>query len=91
MIQYLKFILQNLDIEINKAILAIGDSYLIKNNKYHYSYNQRIKHANELTFNDISNGNEVKLMYINALNWKLKPIFSYSKKINSNQKYTSYD
>tara|TARA_B110000902_G_C14294871_1_gene582900 strand:+ start:4625 stop:5851 length:1227 start_codon:yes stop_codon:yes gene_type:complete len=71
-----KLILENLEIEINKAILAIGDSYLIKKTKYHYLYNQRIKHAQELSFNDVDNGNEIKKLYINALHWKLKPSFS---------------
>lgn len=75
-----KVIVENFEIEINKAILAIGDSYLIKNKKYHFLYTQRIKNAKQLSFSDIENSSEIKQLYIDALNWKLKPSFKYQNK-----------
>ena len=74
-----KVILENFEIELNKALLAIGDSYLIKNKKYHFSYEQRKTHAKQLNFCDIDNGAEIKELYLNALDWKLKPSFKYEK------------
>lgn len=70
-----KVLNQNFYIEINKAILAIGDSYLIKHSKYHYLYSERLKTVENLMFNDILNGNKIKSLYIEALIWKLKPVF----------------
>jgi len=60
--------------ELNKARLAMGDSYLIQNKKYHFSYTKRIERAENLKFDDLPNGAIIKAMYINALKWKLKPV-----------------
>ncbi|MBI9054683.1 MAG: hypothetical protein JEY96_12745 [Bacteroidales bacterium] len=63
----------NTYIEINKARLAIGDSYLIRYRKYHFSYQKRIEIAKKINFNQLENGNTFKQMYLNALEWKLTP------------------
>ena len=79
-----KVVNQNFFIEINKAILAVGDSFLILIKKYNYSYSERIKITNELN-KDIFPIPSMKRLYIEALKWKLKPHFD-SHTISKKQK-----
>ena len=51
---------------MNKAGLAIGDSFLILNQKYHYSYYQRLITATKLNFNNVPNGKTLKYIYLNV-------------------------
>lgn len=60
-------------IELNKACLAIGDSILIRNKKYHYSYKKRLETVNNISFKEIPNGDELKKIYLQALKWKINP------------------
>ena len=60
-------------IEINKLKLCMGDSYLIYNEKYNHSYQNRYDIAKNKSFKQLPNGLKIKNNYLNALEWKLKP------------------
>lgn len=64
---------ENFLIEINKFILAMGDSYLLLKKEYHYSYTQRVVIAEKLNFDEMPGGILIKEKYIDALNWKVRP------------------
>ena len=65
-------------IELNKAILAIGDSYLVLKNRYHHSYQKRILITESLDFNIIPSCENIKELYLKALEWKIKPVINES-------------
>ena len=68
---------ENYYIELNKAILAIGDSILLLSGKYHYSYKERINNIKQVKISSINNFSLIKELYISAINWKLKPRFKW--------------
>ena len=68
---------QTFFIETNKAILAMGDSFLILKSKHHFSYKRRREIAMDLEFSDAPHGEIIKAEYLKALNWKLRPEFNW--------------
>lgn len=69
---------ENFLIEANKAILAMGDSFLILKHKYHYSYEKRLEIIKRVDFTEAPNGDEIKELYRLALEWKLRPNFNWA-------------
>ncbi len=64
---------ENFLIETNKSILAMGDSFLLLNKKYHYSYQERLNRLTTIDFKQAPNGKIIKEIYYKALQWKLRP------------------
>ena len=71
-----QIIKENIAIEINKAVLAMGDSYLIMKGYYHYSYSKRLMIAKDIEFLVPSLGATIRELYIESLIWKLQPNFT---------------
>lgn len=67
---------ENFIIECQKAIMAIGDSFLILNGDYHYSYPERMRRFQELELSDVPNAQRILSLYIDAMNNKIYPDFS---------------
>lgn len=68
---------ENFYIELNKAILAMGDALLLLNRKYRCSYKERLTFIGLIYFGGIPNGEVIKRLYKEALKWKLKPEFEW--------------
>lgn len=67
---------ENFAIECNKALLAIGDSVLLLESKYHWSYANRLKIIEGDRFPNVPCGEDIVKLYAEALREKLKPEFN---------------
>jgi hypothetical protein len=65
--------LENFQVEINKAALAMGDALFILNGNYHYSYAERAKRINELRTTEPGFGDAHIQKYLMASEYKLRP------------------
>jgi hypothetical protein len=61
------------DIEINKALLAIGDALFILEGRYQCSYSERLKSIQEALSTEVPARNEIVQRYTEACSTKLKP------------------
>lgn len=66
---------ENFVIECNKAQLAMGDSTLLLNKRYHYLYSERLRCLDELDVSDVPEGDTILKHYREALEQKLLPDF----------------
>jgi len=64
-------------LEINKALLVLGDAYLIENHDYHFSYSQRKQIFIE-RYKHYNTPQQVAELYIRACEEKLRPHFMCS-------------
>lgn len=68
---------QNFQIEVDKACMAMGDTLLLLKQRYHYSYAERKKRILPIDISEIPEGNNIKKMYIKAVEQKLHPHFDW--------------
>lgn len=66
---------ENFIIECNKAQLAMGDSTLLLEGRYHHLYSERLRRLDELNVSDVPKGEKILSHYREALEQKLKPDF----------------
>ncbi len=64
---------ENFLIEIDKSIMAIGDTMLISKGAYHYSYEERLRRIKDIGLGEIKNGNRIGTLYARAIENKLRP------------------
>jgi hypothetical protein len=65
----------NFVIECNKAQMAMGDSVLLLNRRYHWSYAERLKVIQAAPLTGVPQGQELARHYLEALEHKLRPDF----------------
>ncbi len=63
-------------VQLSKAALAWGDCVLIKERRYHLSYQRRMELAREADFSAAPHGERVRAEYLCALEMKIRPKFS---------------
>jgi hypothetical protein len=61
---------------ILKAMLAIGDSYLLTSGQYHYSYLEKIERINKTTEIKLQNFELLRQKYLEAVDFKMKVDFT---------------
>jgi hypothetical protein len=72
---------ENFVVECTKAKLAMGDSVLLLNSRYHHLYNKRLDCFLLSDISKVPGGEKIKRMYKRAVNQKLSPDFEgYFKK-----------
>ncbi len=66
---------ENFVIECGKAQLAMGDSILLLNRRYHHLYSERLHSLDTLYVSDVPDGEKIVMHYREALEQKLQPDF----------------
>ena len=66
---------ENFVIECGKAELAMGDSILLLNRRYHHLYSERLRSLDKLDVSDVPDGQKIVMHYREALEQKLQPDF----------------
>lgn len=74
-------------LEINKALLVLGDAYLIEHGDYHFSYRRRKKVFLE-RYKKYGASRELAEMYIAAVEEKLVPDFTSMSRATLDQRWT---
>jgi len=69
-----KYLAQELIINNNKAILAMGDALLIAHGMYHYSYAERMRRIVNLPWKRLDIDDELILLYQKAIDFKIFPV-----------------
>ncbi|RLB06068.1 MAG: hypothetical protein DRG83_01190 [Deltaproteobacteria bacterium] len=72
----------NFIVECDKAIMAMGDSILLLERKYHYSYIKRKEIIRSLNLKNVPLSEKIIPMYISALENKVKPDFDNYPKMD---------
>ena len=68
---------ENFVVECTKAKLAMGDSVLLLNKRYHYLYNKRFNRLKTVDISKVPGGETLKKMYKNGIDQKLSPDFEH--------------
>ena len=69
---------ENFQIEIDKACMAMGDALLLLKKSYHFSYMMRLRRLEKMDMSYVPEGETIKTWYIDAVERKLQPQFSWS-------------
>ena len=64
---------ENFLIELNKAVLAMGDALLLLERKYHFLYQERLTALDSVNFQQAPGGTTIRELYRKSLQWKLQP------------------
>jgi len=78
---------ENFNLEINKAIIAVGDSILLMNGEYNFSYAERAKRLKEISVSDVPSGEWWKERYKRAIARKLSPSTVWEGMERARQKF----
>ncbi len=65
---------ENFHIEIDKAVMAVGDVLLLSKGMYHYSYEERLRRVMALDLEGLGDGDRVRDLYKRAVENKLRPV-----------------
>ncbi len=74
----LEFVIRN----CMKAIMALGDSFLMQNHDYHFSYRERCERIKKYSSNSLIVKTKLLNKYIDAIEYKFKPEIEFNSMID---------